>query len=289
MPNLKGARAKAPPAIEAHRSALLPQWKHLWSLLAIVTVLLGGCRGKEEDTSWRQIQEQGFIRIGMEANWIPFEYIDGTGHLSGFDVELAQELGRRLGLAVQFTPNLSFDGLYDALTAGRVDAVISGVVVDTAYMADFVYSSPYFDAGQVLIVGSPQIESIETMADLRNRVLAVELGSEGDSVARRWKRRLIGLALLHTESAEATLRAVAEGHADAGLADRASALMALKSQAGQDQNGDLTISGPPVTDEQYAIVLRRESTALLRALDQSLEDMLRDGSLEHLERRWLGP
>jgi ABC-type amino acid transport substrate-binding protein len=268
-----------------------------WQVLSIALILIclfASCRRASPDEVWQRIQEQGVIRVGMEANWVPFEYVDGAGQLAGFDVELARELGARLELDVQFVANLSFDGLYDALTAGRSDVVISAVVVDMARSADFTFSAPYFDAGQVLVVG-PDNDDVNAMQDLRGRVLAVELGSEGDTVARRWARRLAGLSLLHTDTAEAALGAVAqgavaedavaEGRADAALIDRASALITLKAKPGTE----LHIRGEPVTEEQYAVVVHRESVQLLRAVNATLAELRRDGTLEALERKWLGP
>ena len=248
------------------------------------------------------------LQVGMDANWVPFEYLDGSGQLSGFDVGLARELGRRLRLEVQFVANLSFDGLYDALTAGRADAIISAMVVDRGRGADFFYSTPYFDAGQVLVVG-PDSADVDGMKDLTGRVLAVELGSDGDTIARRWERRLTDLALLRFDSADGALSAVADGQADAALTDRATALMALKAnhrrttgtctcaplqrncncdEGGADLTG-LHIGGGAVTGEQYAIAVRREGDGLLHALNAVLAEMQRDGTLKELERKWLGP
>jgi ABC-type amino acid transport substrate-binding protein len=98
-------------------------------------------------------------------------------------------------------------------------------------------------------------------------------------------RRLDGVSLLHTDSASAALAAVADGHADAALTDRATALMALKEHT----DAGLYISGDPVTSEQYAAVTLKESGALLDALDVALTDMHHDGVLLELEKRWLGP
>jgi polar amino acid transport system substrate-binding protein len=265
----------------------------LFILFSAFGGLVAGCTAPKPDPTWQRIQEQGVIRVGMEANWVPFEFVDGSGQLIGFDVELARALGERMGLEVQFVANLSFDGLYDALTADRVDMVISAMVVDMDRSADFAFSTPYFDAGQVLVVG-PGSADVDGMKDLDGRVLAVELGSEGDSVARRWARRLTDLSLLHTDSAKEALAVVAEGRADAALTDRATALMTLRDEGPfWATNGEgrraLAVSGEPVTGEQYAIVVRRDSSALLQALNQALVELRRDGALEALERKWLGP
>jgi ABC-type amino acid transport substrate-binding protein len=246
-----------------------------------LALTLSGCTA-EPDLNWQRIQAQGVLRVGMEANWVPFEYVDGSGQLTGFDVALARMLGERLGLQVQFYPNLSFDGLYDALTAERVDVVISAVVVDMDRSAKFAYSIPYFEAGQVLVVKK---EDVDEMQDLAGRVLAVELGAAGDTLARRWARRLEGMTLYHTESARAALAAVAKGEADAALMDRASALMALKA----DPTRGLRLSGQPVTGERYAVVTLQEHRGLLGAVNDALDGMRQDGTLAQLERKWLGP
>ena len=84
-------------------------------------------REEEKDHTWAVIQQTGMLRVGMDASYPPFEEIDETtGELRGYDVELAREIGRRLGLEVQFV-NIGFDGLYDALITKKVDAVISAL------------------------------------------------------------------------------------------------------------------------------------------------------------------
>jgi ABC-type amino acid transport substrate-binding protein len=207
---------------------------------------------------------------------------------------LTQELGQRMELDLNLVANLSFDGLYDALTAGQVDAVISAVVVDMDRSADFAFSSPYFDAGQVMVAPA-QNTNIDSMKDLQGRVLAVELGSESDSVARRWVRRVLDLSLLHTDSAENALIAVAQTRADVAITDRATALISLKrlrnvdTSAQQVAAGDLRIVDRPITDEQYAIVVRRDSRLLLNAINDALISMRNDGTLQALEEKWLGP
>jgi polar amino acid transport system substrate-binding protein len=262
--------------------------------LLVLVVLLAHCRDEPTDFTWQRIQDQGTIQVGMDANWIPFEYIDGTGRLVGFDVDLAQELGQRMELDLNLVANLSFDGLYDALTAGQVDAVISAVVVDMGRSADFAFSSPYFDAGQVMVAPAANTDT-NSMKDLQGRVLAVELGSESDSVARRWVRRVLDLSLLHTDSAENALIAVAQNRADAAIADRATALTILKrlrnvdTSAQQVGSRDLCMIDRPITDEQYAIVVRRDSQLLLNSINDALSSMRHDGTLQALEEKWLGP
>lgn len=258
----------------------------------VLATCLAAC-GRSDDT-WDRVLESGVLRVGMDASFSPFETIAADGTLVGFDVDLAQELGQRLGptlsetegVKVQFIANLPYDGLYDALAVGRVDVVISALVVNPDRMADFAYSAHYFDAGQVLVVGLPsghreEERDIEGMADLDGSTLAVEFGTQGDSEARKWARRLPDLTVAPYPTAAEAVAAVAAGNADAALVDHVSAL------AAPGAGSSLVIVGEPVVEEPYAVAVRQDSRHLLRAINGALEDMAADGTLEMLIAKWL--
>jgi ABC-type amino acid transport substrate-binding protein len=286
------------------------------------------------DDTWDRVHETGILRVGMDASFPPFETIAPDGTLVGFDVDLARELTQRMapavsaakgsaaegpappapsggegsvaeGIEVQFVANLPYDGLYDALAVGRVDVVISALVVNPARMADFAYSTPYFDAGQVLVVravgtgieeqGPEPVEGAcpepaEGMTDLGGRTLAVEFGTQGDLEARKWARRLADLTVVPYQTAADALAAVTTGEADAALVDHVSALAVTAEtlRVSEDPKGfELVIVGDPIVEEPYAVAVHRGSPHLLRAINRALADMQADGSLERLVAKWL--
>ena len=244
-------------------------------------LLLTAC-ARQEDETWSRVAESGVLRVGMDASFPPFESIEADGTLSGLDVALAQELGRRLGVETQFVANLPYDGLYDALTARRVDVVISSLVIVPERQADFAYSTPYFDAGLVLVTRDDEAgRAIKRTGDLAGRVLAVEFGSTGDMEARRLARRLRGLVTRPYETADAALVAVADGQADAALVDHVSAML------GDDPARHLRIVEPPFAPEPYAVAMRADSPHLLQAINDALAAMADDGTLAALQGRYL--
>ena len=251
-----------------------PQIGHLSIVICCLPLLLAACA--RPDAVWERVSETGILRVGMDASFPPFEPIAADGTLVGFDVDLARELGRRLGVEIQFVANLPYDGLYDALAVGRVDAVISALVVNPARMADFAYSTPYFDAGQVLVVRAGE-SGIEGMANLGGRTVAVEFGTQGDLEARKWARQLSDLTVVPYQTAAGALAALAAGEADAALVDRVSALAAT----------GLVIAGDPVVEEPYAVAVRHDSQHLLRAINDALAEMEADGTIEALIERWM--
>ncbi|MCP4543901.1 MAG: amino acid ABC transporter substrate-binding protein [Chloroflexi bacterium] len=239
-------------------------------------VLLAACA--RPDDTWERIREVGVLRVGMDASFAPFEYVAADGTLAGFDVDLARELGRRLEVEVQFVANLPLDGLYDALEISRVDMVISALVINPDRMSDFGYSAHYFDAGQVLVLPSGGDKDVKEIADLDEHILAVEFGTQGDMEARKWARRLPNLTIVHYETAAEALAAVAARDVDAALVDYVSALM---------EGSGLTIVEQSVVEELYAVGVHRRSRYLLRAINDALADMEKDGTMDALVAEWL--
>lgn len=83
---------------------------------------------KGEDKSLQRVLDAGKLSIGAEGNWIPYVYNDeGTGTLTGFEVEVAQEIAKRLGVTADFNISDSWDPVMAGLDAARYDVVICGV------------------------------------------------------------------------------------------------------------------------------------------------------------------
>ncbi len=245
----------------------------LFCCLALLACLAGCSRA---DDTWSRVLESGTLRVGMDASFPPFEFVAADGTLAGLDVDLAQELARRMDVEAQFVANLPYDGLYDALAVGRVDVVISALVVNPARMADFAYSTCYFDAGQVLVVRAGAT-GIVGPDDLEGRRLAVEFGSRGDMQARNWKHKLPTLEIAPYQTANEALAALTAGEVDVALVDHVSALAV----------DGLVVAGEPVVAEPYAVAVPRGSQHLLRAINRALAEMQTDGTLESLTGRWL--
>lgn len=236
-------------------------------------------REEEKDHTWAVIQQTGVLRVGMDASYPPFEEVDETtGELLGYDVELAREIGRRLDLEVQFV-SIGFDGLYDALIARKVDAVISALPYDPLRTQDVLYTVSYFNAGLVLVVeeGETGIESVD---DLSSRTLGVEWGSDSDAQGRRLVKRLDGLTLRPYPTPLDTLWGLKNGEVEAVLVDAVSAHHFIKHE------GAVKIVGQPVTDESYVIAVGPTGTELVSALNAALLALRDDRTLIRLRDEW---
>lgn len=251
--------------------------------IALLLVLaLGGvittC-GRAENRGLARVRSAGVLRVAIDPSFIPFAYVDETGTLVGYDVDLARALASELEVEAHFVTT-GYDALYDALTVGRADVIVSALYPDPSRTQAFAYSDPYFNAGDVLVV--PPDRPIEAPADLVGRTVICQFGTTGHMEALTWQETLDPPPeVIPVEDPETKLAALSSGDADALIVDH---VTAIGLTAGQAQ---LRIISPPVTDEPYVVAARREDRGLIEALDRALDGLAADGTLDALERRWM--
>ncbi len=266
------------------RARLRRHWPALAAAVALLVVatglLLWRTAGAPRDRFWDQIQTTGRWRVGLDASFPPFEDLDAAGQPVGFDVDLARAIAAQWGVAVQFE-GIGFDGLVDAVQAGRIDSAISALPYQPERTEDVAFSAPYFEAGLALVTpaGSAAVAAVD---DLAGRRVAVEWGSEGDVQGRLLRRRFPDLVLLPGDTPQAALLAVAEGQADAALVDHISALQFIAADT------RVAISPEVVVSDPYVIVLPRKAPMLQAQVADALEALHADGTLDALIARWFG-
>lgn len=258
--------------------------RQLYIALGIIGVLalLTGCAKKED--SWVKIQEEGVLRIGVDPTFPPFAVAtDGT--VEGIDIDLGRALAGELGLEPRFS-HFGYDGLYDALTTGQVDVLISALVIMPERTRDIAYTTPYFDAGLYVFIpsnGSPS----ESVDSLDGSSIAVELGSLGHVEALDWQKRAVNLTVLPYAGIAEAMSAAAEGEADAALVDYVSGRLYLEGQP----DGRNAFTYRPIEDasEPYAIAVRIEDEILLSELNAALGHLAASNQLAAIIDKHLGP
>lgn len=257
--------------------------KHRWLIagavlcLLVVFMLIRVVWRQAGDDRWDQVVAEGVIRVGMDPSYPPFEYVDGEGRLVGFDVDLAEEIGARLGLGITYR-GIAYDGLYDSLATGQVDLLISGLVPAYAYEAKADFSVPYFNAGETLLV--PLDSVINGMTDMDGYQLAVEYGSGGDVEAREWERRLSDLQIVRHDDPSSAIQSLLDGDVEGVLVDGISAREAI------GRHPEIRLA-EVVTDVLFAVATPPGSPQLLSEVNRVITSMLEDGTVDRLTEIWL--
>lgn len=255
--------------------------KNLFELAArliVVALLLCACAGQRADPL-KRIASTGVLRVALDPSFPPFEFVDGAGQVAGLDADLARAVAARLGVEVHFVTT-GYDALYDALTVGRADVIISALYPDPSRMQTFAFSPSYFNAGEVLVVRDDS--AIHGVPDLAGKQVALVFATEAHMVALRWEKTLTTPPILLTgDSPETIISVLAAGIVDAVILDNVTAQTSLRHTPG------LRALAPPVTDEPYTVAARREDAKLVEAIGAIIGEMQANGELDALIRRWM--
>ena len=247
-------------------------------LLLWMVVLLCGCAAKPPDALAR-IQSEGVLRVALDPAFPPFEFVDGEGQLMGLDVDLARSIAARLGVDAHFVTT-GYDALYDALTVGRADVIISALYPDPSRTQAFAFSPAYFNAGEVLIV--PDDSPVSAVDDLAGLRVALVFGTEAHVEALRWEKTLQPPPILLTfDGPDAVIETLDKMEADAVVIDNVAAHRALAHIAG------LRRVPSPITDEPYTVAARKEDARLIDAIGDIILTMQAEGELDALIRYWM--
>lgn len=261
-----------------------------WVMVAAVALALLGLAGlalrqlaQPPDAAWQRIQTQKVLTVATDASYPPFASLDANGDLFGFDVDLADAIGRRWGVQVNYD-NITYDALLGALIAGRDDAVVSAFVPQPERTRQVAYTRAYFTSGTVAVIRQDggQLLGADPQAWATGKTLAVEFGADGDALARQWANRTTGIIIVRKDTADNALLALEARQADAAVVDAITAYGFLMSHPG------LQIAGPLLNPEPYVIAVSINSPELLRQLQQTLAAMQADGTLSALKEKWFG-
>lgn len=138
--------------------------------LRIITVLLAaGLYSCSDDAA--------DLVVGANIGNVPWEFQESTGDFVGFEIDLVNEIGVRLGKTVEIV-NIPFNGLFSAVQSGRIDIALSSITITDKRLGSVSFTQPYYDSAQSLTVSSDS--PVIGMADITGMIIGVDTGSTGD-------------------------------------------------------------------------------------------------------------
>ncbi|MDQ5853209.1 MAG: transporter substrate-binding domain-containing protein [Chloroflexota bacterium] len=180
------------------------------------------------DSERYRLQQQGRMIVGSDIAFAPFEFVE-NGQNRGFDIDLMNAIGERLGLQVQFVNN-PFDSIFVQLAGGQFDALISGITITEERQQSIDFTNPYFLAKQGLAV--LEDSGINGVEDLAGKRVAVQSATTGERYAQAHFTDAVIASFPTSEAAFAALRAA---QVDAVFIDLPVARAAEASQAKGDR------------------------------------------------------
>jgi cystine transport system substrate-binding protein len=252
----------------------------LLSITIFISLLLGVVSPSfAEEGLLKQIKTRG-LNVGLEATYPPFNFYDKNGNLVGFEIDFANALAAQLGVKINFQPT-KWDGLLAALESKRIDVVINQVTITQDRKKKYDFSTPYTYSGMQILAKKDMAATIHKPTDLNGKTIGVGLGTDFEA----WLKKNVPQAIVKTYDDDPTkYQDLRNGRIDAIMVSRLAALDFVK-RAG-DTN--LALAGEPFVKEENGIALRKNNEDLLKAINQAIDTLQKNGTLKTISQRWFG-
>lgn len=168
---------------------MLKNKKTLFALLLVIILIATGCSSSAEDSAsnskLQEIQDSGKLVLGTSADYPPYEFyaeIDGELQIVGFDIEIAKEIAKDIGVELEIV-DMQFDGLLAALVADNIDIIVAGMAATEERMESVDFSTSYYEAEQTMLVREEDYEKFSSIDDLEGHSIGVQMATVQEGIA----------------------------------------------------------------------------------------------------------
>ena len=227
------------------------------------------------------ILKRGELRVGFEAGYVPFEMTDKNGRFVGFDIDMAKEMAKAMG--VKFVPvNTAWDGIIPALLSNKFDIIMSGMTVTQERNLKVNFADPYIIVGQTILLNKKHEGTVGSYRDLNDAKYTVtsKLGTTGEQAV---KRHIPKAEYKSFETETEAFLEVLNGKADAYVYDLPNCVY-LYAQQGE---GKVVFLDEPFPYEPLAWAVNKGDPDLLNWLDNFLRQVKNDGRYERIYNKWI--
>jgi polar amino acid transport system substrate-binding protein len=263
------------------------------SLLMLVAMMVVGCSsGKTEQPAAKQepaktepaktepVKEEKALVLGLDDTFAPMGFRDEKGNIVGFDIDLANEAAKRIGVTLKFQP-IDWSMKETELNGKNIDFIWNGYTITEERKEKVAFSKPYLENSQIIVTLAES--PVKTKADLKGKVVAVQAESSAlDAVNAEpdFVKTLKDLVEFSTNNE--AFNDLEAKRSDALVVDEVLARYYMK-QKGQEK---YKVLDEDFGDEEYGVGLRKEDTELLKKLDAALDEMKKDGTYEKIYAKW---
>lgn len=225
----------------------------------------------------QKVKEKGEITMAMSGQYPPFNFVNDKNELTGFDVEIGNEIAKRISVTgVPMTT--AWDGIIAGLLANKYELICGSMAITEDRLKSIDFSDPYYRSGAQLFVKKDS--PITNVADLKGRKVGVTLGTTYE----KWVRENIVDADIRTyKGVPDMILEVSNGRIDGFITDKIVGALAIK-----DKGAPIALVGNLLYEEKMGIAMRKGNTELRTAIDTALASMKDDGTYHDISVKWLG-
>ncbi|MDD2372396.1 MAG: amino acid ABC transporter substrate-binding protein [Syntrophomonadaceae bacterium] len=256
-----------------------------------LTLVLGGCgsanknaeknpQPAQTDTSWQDIQDKGYFVMGLDDAFPPMGFRDENNEIVGFDIDLAKEAAKRLGVDVKFQ-TIVWESKVEEINSGNIDVIWNGFSITPEREEQVLFTKPYIKNRQVIVVtaNSP----IKNKADLEGKKIGIQAGSSAQDavLADKATYEVIKDNLLEFDDNVMAMRDLKGGGLDAVVVD-----IIVGKYYVSKHPGEYKFLEEDFGAEDFAVGLRLTDKAFLAEMNKALDAMKADGTASAISDKW---
>ena len=221
----------------------------------------------------------GTLIVGFDQDFPPMGFVGDDGEYTGFDLELAQEVAKRLGLEYKAQP-IAWDSKDMELESGNIDCIWNGFTM-TGREDDYTWTEPYMANQQVFVVANDS--DINSQADLAGKIVEVQADSSAEAALKEAPELTATFKeLLTTADYNTAFMDLEQGAVDAIAMD-----VIVAGYQIQQRNADFKILDDSLSEEEYGVGFKKGNTELRDKVQSTLEEMAEDGTFRKFLRNGL--
>ncbi|MBD3878430.1 MAG: amino acid ABC transporter substrate-binding protein [Quinella sp. 1Q5] len=222
------------------------------------------------------------IRIGLDNEYAPMGFHNERGELVGFDVDLAKEVAKRLGVNIEFV-SIDWAKKEEEITSGRIDMLWNGCDITDERKRYLLYSKPYMDNRQILIIKKGNTQHIYSINDLEGKVVGTQAGSNSEDYVHEHEDLKKGFEDFKTYlNYKEAFEDLDKDLVDVLIVDEIAGRYEMARRAGKFEIIEITVGSAT----EIAIGFRKDNVELRDKVQKVFDDMVKDGTAKKISEQW---
>lgn len=228
-------------------------------------------------------EPSNLLIVGTNAEYPPFSLMHNDA-ITGFDIDLIKEIAQRTGKKIELH-DMPFDALVPALQAGTIQVIAAGISPTPERAQRVLFTKPYLNGDQLVIVSPAHtpIENLDKLIDEKALNVAVNEGFTADYyLSDYFKAEPRAPNIIRFATALESFMALNSSRAQAFIAAQ-NTVKPFIEQYGPDKFNVVPIAN---TSDEYALAISKKYPELLPIIQNALDEIIQDGTLEQLKKKW---
>lgn len=252
-------------------------------LFLIIISLMTGCGGEKKSEGVNSMRHDRTIVIGMDE-FAPFGFTDESGEIVGFDVDMAKEVAARMGVKAEFKI-IDWSNKEYEINSGNVDIIWNGCDINNEYKRFMIFSKPYIQDRQLLLVKKDNPRGIHALGDLAGKIVATQTNSNSDIYLNEDEYLRESFESFETyPTIEEGFASLKDGKYDAIIIDEIAARYEIVRHPDTFETVEAMVG--PFTE--IGIGFRKGNEDLRDKVQKTFDGMIKDGTAKEISERWFG-